>query len=68
LKRFLAHATQRVGRGAAISTRRVAMCAHLLLTDMVTALGTVRSPNRRRQRRQPHAVGLPRVHVQIDAP
>ena len=38
LKRFLAHAAQRVGRGAAISTRRVAMCAHLLLTDLVSAL------------------------------
>ena len=35
LKRFLAHAAQRVGDGAAISTRRVAMCAHLLLTDLV---------------------------------
>ena len=38
LKRFLAHAAQRVGNGAAISTRRVAMCAHLLLTDLVSAL------------------------------
>jgi hypothetical protein len=38
LKRFLAHAAQRVGGGAAISTRRVAMCAHLLLTDLVSAL------------------------------
>jgi len=37
LKRFLAHAAQRVGHGAAISTRRVAMCAHLLLTDLVAA-------------------------------
>ena len=38
LKRFLAHAAQRVGGGAAISTRRVAMCAHLLLADLVRAL------------------------------
>ena len=38
LKRFLAHAAQRVGHGPAISTRRVAMCAHLLLTDLVSAL------------------------------
>ena len=38
LKRFLAHAAQRVGHGAPISTRRVAMCAHLLLTDLVAAL------------------------------
>ena len=37
-KRFLAHAAQRVGGGAPISTRRVAMCAHLLLTDFVAAL------------------------------
>jgi len=38
LKRLLAHAAQRVGNGAPISTRRVAMCAHLLLTDLVAAL------------------------------
>ena len=38
LKRFLAHAAQHVGGGAAISTRRVAMCAHLLLTGLVHAL------------------------------
>ena len=38
LKRFLAHAAQRVGHGTAISTRRVALCAHLLLTDLVAAL------------------------------
>ena len=38
LKRFLAHAAQRVGNGAAISTRRVAMCAHHVLHDLVTAL------------------------------
>lgn len=31
-------AARRVGEGAAISTRRVAMCAHLLLTDLVSAL------------------------------
>jgi hypothetical protein len=37
LKRFLAHAAQRVG-GAAVSTRRVAMCAHLLLGPLVQAL------------------------------
>jgi hypothetical protein len=36
--RLLAHAAQRVGHGAAISTLRVAMCAHLLLTDLVPAL------------------------------
>jgi hypothetical protein len=38
LKRFLAHAAQRVGDGTAISTRRVAMCAHHVLTDLVSAL------------------------------
>jgi hypothetical protein len=38
LKRFLAHAAQRVGSGTAISTRRVAMCAHLLLAAIVEAL------------------------------
>jgi hypothetical protein len=38
LKRFLAHAAQRVGKGAAMSTRRVAMCAHHILDDIVTAL------------------------------
>jgi hypothetical protein len=38
LKRFLAHAAQRVGTGPAISTRRVAMCAHHFLDDVVTAL------------------------------
>jgi len=38
LKRYLAHAAQRVGHGAPISTRRVAMRAHLLLTDLVAAL------------------------------
>jgi Transposase DDE domain len=38
LKRFLAHATQRVGAGTAISTRRVAMCAHHILDDLVAAL------------------------------
>jgi Transposase DDE domain len=38
LKRFLAHAAQRVGKGAAMSTRRVAMCAHHILDDLVTAL------------------------------
>jgi hypothetical protein len=37
LKRFLAHAAQRVGRGIAISTRRVAMCAHHMLDALVTA-------------------------------
>ncbi len=37
LKRFLAHAAQRVGR-LAISTRRVAMCAHHLIDDLVAAL------------------------------
>ena len=37
LKRFLAHAAQRVGSGTAISTRRVAMCAHLLLAAIVEA-------------------------------
>jgi hypothetical protein len=38
LKRFLAHAAQRVGDGTAISTRRVAMCAHHILDDLVAAL------------------------------
>jgi hypothetical protein len=38
LKRFLAHAAQRVGKGTAMSTRRVAMCAHHILHDVVTAL------------------------------
>lgn len=38
LKRFLAHAAQNVGDGTAISTRRVAMCAHHILDDLVTAL------------------------------
>jgi len=37
LKRFLAHAAQRVG-GTAISTRRVAMCAHHILDALVAAL------------------------------
>jgi hypothetical protein len=36
--RFLAHAAQRVGDGTAISTRRVAMCAHHILKDLVSAL------------------------------
>ena len=38
LKRFLAHAAQRVGGGTAMSTRRVAMCARHILDDLVTAL------------------------------
>jgi hypothetical protein len=38
LKRFLAHAAQRVGHGAPMSTRRVAMCARHVLDDLVTAL------------------------------
>jgi hypothetical protein len=38
LKRFLAHAAQRVGPGTAISTRRVAMCAYHLFDDLVAAL------------------------------
>jgi hypothetical protein len=38
LKRFLAHAAQRVGPGTAISTRRVAMCADHLFDDLVAAL------------------------------
>ena len=37
LKRFLAHAAQRVG-GTAMSTRRVAMCAHLILDALVAAV------------------------------
>lgn len=37
LKRFLAHAAQRVG-GTAISTRRVAMCAHHILNALVPVL------------------------------
>jgi hypothetical protein len=38
LKRFLAHAAQRVGAGPAISTWRVAMCAHHFLDAVVAAL------------------------------
>jgi len=38
LKRFLAHAAPRVGHGPAISTRRVAMCAHHILEALVAAL------------------------------
>ena len=38
LKRFLAHAAQQAGHGFAASTRRVAMCAHHILDDLVTAL------------------------------
>ncbi|MDA1095191.1 MAG: IS4 family transposase [Acidobacteria bacterium] len=38
LKRFLAHAAQRVGGGIAMSTRRVAMCAHHILEALVTAV------------------------------
>jgi len=38
LKRFLAHAAQRVGDGTAMSTRRVAMCARHILDELVTAL------------------------------
>jgi Transposase DDE domain len=38
LKRFLAHAAERVGPGTAMSTRRVAMCAHHILDDLVAAL------------------------------
>ena len=38
LKRFLAHAAQRVGTGTAMSTRRVAMCAHHILDELVAAL------------------------------
>ena len=37
LKRFLAHGAQRVGR-IAMSTRRVAMCAHHILDALVAAL------------------------------
>jgi len=38
LKRFLAHAAQRVGSGVAVSTRRVAMCAWHILEELVRAL------------------------------
>jgi hypothetical protein len=38
LKRFLAHAAQRVANGTAVSTRRVAMCAYHILVDLVAAL------------------------------
>jgi hypothetical protein len=38
LKRFLAHAAQRVGQGPAISTRRVAMSARHILEALVAAL------------------------------
>jgi hypothetical protein len=34
----LAHATQQVGDGTAISTRRAAMCAHHVFDDLVAAL------------------------------
>jgi Transposase DDE domain len=37
LKRFLAHAAQLVG-GVAISTRRVAMCAHYVVVDLLDAI------------------------------
>jgi hypothetical protein len=37
-KRFLAHAAQHVGDGTPISTRRVAMCAHHILVELVSAL------------------------------
>ena len=37
LKRFMAHAAQLLGEGTPISTRRVAMCAHII-EDIVTAL------------------------------
>jgi hypothetical protein len=37
LKRFLAHAAQRIGEGTAISTRRVAMCTHII-EDIFAAL------------------------------
>jgi len=37
LKRFLAHAAQHIGQGVAISTRRVAMCAHHVLDELVLA-------------------------------
>lgn len=37
LKRFLAHAAQHIGQGVAMSTRRVAMCAHHVLNDLVLA-------------------------------
>jgi len=50
LIRFLAHAAQRVGNGAAISTRRVAMCAQLLLTGVVSALVRGRANVPREQR------------------
>ncbi len=40
LTRVLAHAAQRVGDGTAMSTRRVAMCAHHILDAVVTALRT----------------------------
>ena len=40
LKRFLAHATQLISGGVAISTRRVAMCARLVIDDIFTALAT----------------------------
>ena len=38
LKRYLAHACQRVTRGVAISTRRVAMCGHHLLAAICFSL------------------------------
>lgn len=37
LKRFLAHAAQRIGEGTPISTRRVAMCTHII-EDIFSAL------------------------------
>lgn len=47
LKRFLAHAAQHVAAGTAMSTRRVAMCAHHILDDLVAWLtGLLRSLRR----------------------
>jgi hypothetical protein len=38
LKRFLAHACQQVVRGSSISTRRVSMCGHHILSDICGSL------------------------------
>jgi hypothetical protein len=47
LKRLLAHATQHV-HAVEISTRKVAMCAHHVLTDIFAALAAGRPTRLRR--------------------
>jgi hypothetical protein len=50
VKRFLAHAAQQVGSGTAISTRRVALCAHHILDALVAALLVAAGLRRARRR------------------